>query len=135
MGILSAGLAIGGSILGARAAQSANREAREAAFTQADLTYDTRMEEIRRMRLEQTYVESLTRARIAASGVEAGGTPALYENYLRSENVRQLDWARKSADQERKAIRQGAPGKGGANLQAASQLLQGVTSAIGLWNN
>lgn len=134
MGWLSAGLAIAGGIMGARAQSQAADAAREAAKAQAGFTYETRMEEIRRERINMRYIESLARARAAGSGVEMGGTPMLYEQYLKAENLRQENWAISSAAQERRAIRQGAPGSGAAKLASASEMLSGITSAIGLYN-
>lgn len=130
--MLGQALAIGGGVLNAIGASDAADAQREAALLQSNVTYSQRREEIRRLALEQDYTEGLARARAASTGVEEGGSPALYQNFVTMENRRRRKFAQNQAVEERKAIRAGAPGSSAGKIASASELLSGITAAIGM---
>lgn len=130
--LVAGGAAILGGVMGAFGAKSANKQARKAARLQSDLTFDQRMEELRRLSFEQDYTEGLATARVAASGVENQGSPTAYLDYIRGEHGKRFQYARRQAYAEKKAIREGAPSGSAGNLQAASSLLSGITAGFGM---
>ena len=131
--VVAAGAAVLSGVAGAFGAKKANKAQRRAAKLQAAVTFDQRMEEIRRLSLEQDYTEGLVTASAAASGVEAQGSPTAYLKYVKREHGRRKQYAIKAARDERFAIEQGAPGSTSGNLQAASHLLSGISSAVGMY--
>lgn len=138
---MGVGLAVaaGASLLSGAAgffgAKSANKAARKAARLQANLTFEQRMEELRRGDLERAYTLGSVKARAAASGVEREGTPGEYVDFIDLELNKQRNFQRKAMYQERKAIREGAPGKSSGNLEAASSLLSGISGAVSIWKS
>lgn len=108
---------IGSSILGGNKAKKA---AKAAAKEQAKLTYRKRQEEIRQTEKEAKREKGAARAAVYASNLQYGGSSKRYVDELDYENMREIAWAKESAELEQRAIRKGAQGMGDQLLYQAA---------------
>lgn len=120
-------LGIGSSVLGMKSERDANKRAREAARAQANLTYQTRQEEMRRTRREADQVVGFNRAAIGASNLLFSGSSRNVLRDVQDEFNRDLDWRRRAAEKEKRAIAMGAPGSS-ADMAALGRGFAGIAS-------
>ena len=106
----AAAIQIGSSVLGGIAGSSAQKKAKRAAKKQAELTYRTRMEELRRRADEQEGILGYNRAAIGASNILFSGSAQRAYEDTETQFARERFWMRDAAKLERAAIRDGAPG-------------------------
>jgi len=126
-------LALGAASLatGLLGSRKADKRAKRAANEQAALTFEQRQEEIRQTRQANQMTRSMGRAAAYGSNLQMSGTTQKYLDAMRYENVREVAWAERAAEQERAAIRAGARGAGDSILyqsigQALSYGIQGL---------
>lgn len=127
----AAGASIASTIGGTIAGMQANKDAKKAIQQQAAFTYDTRMEQVRRDRLQQNQIVGENVARVGASNILMSGSAKQHLDMVRSEFARDLAWQRLSAAKEREATLAGTPGKS-ANI---ASLLGGASSIAGTLMN
>lgn len=124
---IAAGLSIGSSLLGVAGGLKANKEAKKAAERQAKMTFLQRQEEIRRAKNEYEGITSYNKAAIGASGLRFTGSPMSALQNIQNQFSEDIQWRDSSARMERRAIREGAPGRS-ADL---ATIAQGVGSIGG----
>jgi type II secretory pathway pseudopilin PulG len=107
---IAAGISIASSVLGIGAGLSSNRKARRLAREQAKNTYLTRMEEIRREKINQGQVLGANRAAVGASNLMFSGTPQRVLDRVKTDFAQDIAWRELSAIMERKVGRAAAPG-------------------------
>lgn len=122
--------AIGGLISGSKA--------RRAAKKAAGAAWRETQEEHRRLEKEQTYTESLSRARMAASGVMTGAaatisgsmdtTTAVMKD-MYAEHKRQRDWLLEAGRARAKAI------KRGGDVAWYQSVTGAISDAVSAWGN
>ena len=119
-------LSIGGSIASGISGIAGNKAAKRAAREQSELTYATRMEEMRRAEKQWEYDVGRAKAAGFASGtqVKSGGSTKAVINAMEREFVADMRWREFAAEKERKAIKRGV---GGSNLG----VLAGTAANIG----
>ena len=131
--IAAAAVSIGSSLLGSGSAMSAASDERDAIRAQAKLTYQQRVEEIRRSKIEQQKVLGYNRAAVGASNLQMSGSPQRSINKLQEQFAQDIKWREKAAVKERKAIRSGAPG-GTANFAAGARAAGSIANTVmGAW--
>ena len=116
----AAGISIASTLFGVGAGLKAEKDAKKAVQRQADLTYQTRLEEMRRTGRDQEQVIGYNRAAIGASNIQFSGSAAQYLKGIQSEFARDLAWQRNAAAKEREAILAGAPGSSSSFANIAS---------------
>lgn len=133
LGAIMAGVSIASSIAGTLGGLKSNEAAKQAAQTQAENTYRQRMEEIRRARRDQEQVTGQNRANIGASGLQFSGSAMRHLEDVQAEFARDINWRKKAASDEKKAIRAGAPG-GTANLATVARGVGSIANTIANYN-
>ena len=111
----------GASILGGFAGK---RSARKQARENAKLIRMETAETLRRTRAQDAQVLGRTTALAAASGVRNSGTVSNYLDAMRGEQIANIDWIQKSANQ---AIR---AGRRAADMQGTQSMLSGLTGGL-----
>ena len=129
-GLIMSAIGTAGSMFGTA---RRDRAVQKTANKQADLTYSTRLEEMRRAQLADTKTLGEARAGINASGIHMSGSPETFYNSMQNEMQRQMNWSRKAAEKERIAIKSGAPGAGATGAAMLGQLASGVAQGIQVW--
>ena len=97
---------VGASIFGQK---KAAKDAEKALEKQAQFTFFTRMEEIRRAQLEQKQVLGENKARIYASNILFSGSAKESLMDVQQQFAQDISWRRKAANLEQEAIKSGAP--------------------------
>jgi hypothetical protein len=115
--------------IGVSSGLSSNKKAREAAKLQSELTYEQRMEEIRRLKQEQDYALGANRAAAFASGVRLTGTSSTqrFLTQMQSDFARDIGFRRRAATLEKNAIRKGASG---SNLATIASGVSSIGNSI-----
>lgn len=122
---VSTAIAVAGVASGIAGGLSARSKAKDAARHQARLTYQQRMEEIRRQKKQNEFDYGMGVAAVGASNLQFSGSSRAYLRAMKMEQMRQVAWAEQAARQERRAIRKGAAGAGDALFaQAAMDIAQ-----------
>lgn len=110
------------------------KKGQDAAWDQASLTYDTRMEEIRRRESQQEKTMARGKGVAHSSGIKVeGSSTEQYLDTMQTEFAKELDWMRHAAQKEKKAIRKGAPGRGANLASSLGGVAQGLGRSFQLW--
>ena len=135
MSAIALGVAAGAAALGGAMDFRGSKKAKDAAWKQADLTYETRMEQIRRVEKHQEQVMGRGKAVSAASGVRmtAEASTTQYLDSMQDEFSRQLQWARDATQKEHRAIRKGQPGMGAAGASALAGAMNNFGRMYSMW--
>ena len=128
-----AGAYAGVSVLSSIGDYRGRKKADKALRKQADLTYETRMEQMRRRETQMRQQYGGAKTDIGAAGVTGGGTPSDYMRSMRNEFSKELDWMKRAADMERDAIKSGQTGGRSNFVGALGGAVRGLTGAYGIW--
>jgi hypothetical protein len=120
------GAIIGGvmSLASAAGQSGAAQDAKRVAKLNAGLTMEETNEQQRRMQTDIDQTEGIAKAISAASGVQMSGSRKIAVDEMQSENIKQLQWLRKSGIRKAKVVQLGG------QLQSSQLKSQAAASAF-----
>ena len=132
---IAVGTSVASGVSSIFGSKKAAEEAKQAARDQAKYTYSQRMEELRRLQLEDTQIRGEAVAGAYASNVQVGtGSPATYLEQLQSEQRRQQAYYLWAAREEKQLIEESgqSPGLG---IETIGKAASTFADAFGTYKN